>query len=539
MNIDETEIGSGTDPADDARALSDDLSKRARELRERARRLQQSSKNRIARTKDGSGAEPGRYGGPDVGARPVEVDGAGPAEVDGAHGAGVGGDGAAGPTEVDGAQGAERADRTEGWSHRADAAGNWTDGLTDRFRELYERSRKLDKRMDGPEVAASGGFTDDEGWMALALDAGERVRGRTSPNPWVGAVVVTADGTDWFAGATAPAGGDHAEIAALAAAGNRAAGGTLYVTLEPCAHHGRTPPCTDAIVAAGVRRVVVGMEDPDPLVSGAGIKALIGAGLDVVVGVGADSVTDQLAPYTHHRLTGRPWVVLKLAATLDGRTAAPDGTSQWLTGEAARADAHRLRSRSDAVLVGAGTVRLDDPSLTVRLPDGDPAARPGDQQPLRVVLGHAPSTAKAQPALEVEGDLGDVLDDLGRRGVLVLLVEGGATVAHAFHTAGLVDRYVIYLAPALFGGDDAQPLFAGPGAPTLSALWRGSVRSVTSLGGDLRVELSARQRPGPDGPDRLSGPTGHEADTAGSVEHEVDTAGSVDQRVDDRSGQRE
>jgi diaminohydroxyphosphoribosylaminopyrimidine deaminase/5-amino-6-(5-phosphoribosylamino)uracil reductase len=300
------------------------------------------------------------------------------------------------------------------------------------------------------------------------------------------------------------------------------------VTLEPCAHHGRTPPCTDAIVAAGIRRVVVGMQDPDPLVAGAGIKALVAAGLEVEVGVGADAVTDQLAPYVCHRLTGRPWVVLKLAATLDGRTAAPDGTSQWLTGDAARADAHRLRSRSDAVLVGAGTVRLDDPALTVRLPDDDPDARPADQQPLRVVLGHAPSEAKIHPAVELDGDLGDVLDELGGRGVLQLLVEGGATVAHAFHTAGLVDRYVIYLAPALFGGDDAVPLFTGPGAPTLSALWRGSVRSVTSLGGDIRVELSARQRPGPDGSDRLPGPTGHEV-----------SAGSVDRQVDDGAEQKE
>src|ERR1700722_2591267 len=361
-----------------------------------------------------------------------------------------------------------------------------------------------------------------------ALDLAARGWGATSPNPAVGAVVVR-DGEVVGRGFHTWAGLKHAEVIALEEAGDRARGSTLYVTLEPCAHHGRTPPCTDAVLAAGIRRVVVGMEDPDRLVAGAGIKALIGAGLDVVVGVDGDAVTDQFAPYTHHRMTGRPWVVLKLAATLDGRTAAPDGTSQWLTGESARADAHRLRSRSDAVLVGAGTVRLDDPALPVRLPDGDPAARPGDQQPLRVVLGHAPSDAKVHPALELEGDLGEVLDELGRRGVLQLLVEGGATVAHAFHAAGLVDQYVIYLAPALFGGDDAQPLFAGPGAPTLSALWRGSVRWVNSLDGDLRVELSARQRPGPDGPDRLPGPTGHEADTAGSVDHQVD----------DRSGQRE
>ncbi len=337
---------------------------------------------------------------------------------------------------------------------------------------------------------------DDERWMGLAIEAGDRVRGRTSPNPWVGAVVVPADDCESFTGATAPPGGPHAEIAAIAAAGERAAGATLYVTLEPCAHHGRTPPCTEAIVAAGIRRVVVGMKDPDRQVAGAGIAALTGAGLDVVVGVAADAVTEQLAPYACHRLTGRPWVVLKLAVTLDGRTAAPDGTSQWLTGVDARADAHRLRSRSDAVLVGAGTVRADDPALTVRLPPDDPDARTSGEQPLRVVLGHGPSEAKVHPALELEGDLGEVLDVLGRRGVIQLLVEGGPSVAHAFHAAGLVDRYVIYLAPALFGGDDAFPVFAGPGAPTLSALWRGSVQSVTSLGGDLRVELSSRQHPG-------------------------------------------
>ncbi len=330
--------------------------------------------------------------------------------------------------------------------------------------------------------------------MGVAVDAGERVRARTSPNPWVGAVIVTGDGAQ-FTGATAPPGGPHAEIAALSAAGDQARGGTLYVTLEPCAHQGRTGPCTDAIVAAGIRRVVVGMEDPDRLVAGAGIAALVDAGLDVEVGVGGDAVGEQLAPYVFHRRTGRPWVVLKLAATFDGRTAAPDGTSQWLTSEAARADVHRLRSRSDAVLVGAGTVRADDPTLTVRLPVTDGDALPADRQPLRVVLGHAPEEAKVRPAVEIQGDLGDVLDELGRRGVIHLLVEGGPTVAHAFHAAGLVDRYVLYLTPALFGGDDALPLFSGPGAPTLSAVWRGSVRSVTSLGSDLRVELSPRKHP--------------------------------------------
>src|SRR5258705_382058 len=206
-----------------------------------------------------------------------------------------------------------------------------------------------------------------------------------------------------------------------------------------------------------------------------------GAGMGVGGGLGADGVGAQLAPYFKHRRTGRPWVVLKLAATIDGRTAAPDGSSQWITGEPARADAHRLRAESDAVLVGAGTVRADDPSLTVRLADGP--------DPLRVVLGHAPVDAKVHPALELEGDLDAVLDDLGGRGVLQAMVEGGATVAGAFHRAGLVDRYVVYVAPALFGGDDARPMFAGAGAATIDDVWRGRILAVAQVGGDLRVEL--------------------------------------------------
>jgi len=341
--------------------------------------------------------------------------------------------------------------------------------------------------------------------MLRAVAAAEMVRGRTSPNPWVGAVVVpTASGhPDGYVGATAPIGGPHAEVTALTAAGPEAERATLYVTLEPCAHHGRTPPCTDAIIAAGIRRVVVGIEDPDRQVSGRGIAALRQAGIDVEVGVASNSVSGQLAAYIHHRRSGRPWVVLKLASTLDGRIAAPDGTSQWITGESARKDAHRLRARSDAVLVGAGTVRADNPLLTVRLPEDDPDHRSPGDQPLRVVLGHAPVGAAVQPALELEGDLGDVLDELGDRGVLQVLVEGGARVAHAFHSAGLVDSYVLYLAPALFGGDDARPLFAGPGAPTLDQLWRGTIRSTTNLGNDLRVELSPPVHRGRHGVDAL------------------------------------
>ncbi|HUR17448.1 MAG TPA: bifunctional diaminohydroxyphosphoribosylaminopyrimidine deaminase/5-amino-6-(5-phosphoribosylamino)uracil reductase RibD [Acidimicrobiales bacterium] len=329
---------------------------------------------------------------------------------------------------------------------------------------------------------------DDE-LMARAMALAAVVRSTTSPNPWVGCVVATPDGAT-FEGATQPPGGAHAEIVALAAAGDHAAGATLYSTLEPCAHHGRTPPCTDAILEAGISRVVVAVGDPDPLVEGKGLDQLRQAGVTVEVGLREQQVRLQLQPYLKHRTTGRPWVVLKLAATLDGRTAAPDGTSRWITGRSARDDAHRLRSESDAVLVGAGTVRADDPALTVRTDDPALTVRTVDgRRPQRVVLGTAGAGARVHPALELNGDLGDVLDDLGQRGILQLLVEGGAGVAHGFHTAGLVDRYVFYMAPALLGGDDGRPMFAGAGAPTIDDAWRGRIVEVTTLGPDLRIDL--------------------------------------------------
>lgn len=319
--------------------------------------------------------------------------------------------------------------------------------------------------------------------MRRAIELAAGVRSITSPNPWVGAVLVTTAGST-FDGATEPPGGRHAEVVALDAAGAAGAdvtGATMYSTLEPCAHHGRTPPCTDALIAAGLARVVVGIEDPDSHVAGQGVSALRGAGLRVDVGVCAELVQAQLAPYVKHRTTGRPWVLLKLAASLDGRTAAPDGSSAWITGAAARADAHRLRAESDAVIVGAGTVRTDDPALTVRDAEG--------VDPLRVVLGRAPSDARVHPCVELDGSLPEVLDELGRRGIVQAMVEGGATVAGAFHREGLVDRYVLYLAPALFGGDDARPLMAGPGAATIDDVWRGRITNVEQLGDDLRVEL--------------------------------------------------
>ncbi|CAN5830395.1 bifunctional diaminohydroxyphosphoribosylaminopyrimidine deaminase/5-amino-6-(5-phosphoribosylamino)uracil reductase RibD [soil metagenome] len=324
---------------------------------------------------------------------------------------------------------------------------------------------------------------DDDEAMGRALKAASSVRRSTSPNPWVGAVVETPGGA-LHVGATEPPGGAHAEMVALRAAGGSARGGTLWCTLEPCSHQGRTWPCADAIIDAGMVRVVVGLVDPDPLVAGEGLARLRGAGIEVIEGVRSPEVEDQLAPYLRHRRTGRPWVVLKLAASLDGRTAAPDGSSRWITGPEARADAHRLRAESDAIVVGAGTVRADDPALTVR--DG---AAAGEKEPLRVVLGHAPPGARVQPALEHHGPVADLLEELGRRGVLQVLFEGGATVAGEIHRAGLVDRYVVYLAPVLFGGDDGNPLLAGPGAGTIDDVWRGRITATTRLGPDLRLDL--------------------------------------------------
>ena len=327
---------------------------------------------------------------------------------------------------------------------------------------------------------------DDRERMAQAHALASAVRATTSPNPWVGCILETPDGRV-FEGATQPPPGPHAEAVALAAARGAGAdtdGATAWVTLEPCAHHGRTPPCADALLEAGVKRVVVGLEDPDPNVGGRGSARLREAGVEVVTGVHAEAIAAQLAPYLTHRRTGRPYVVLKLATSLDGRTAARDGSSRWITGEAARADSHRLRAESDAVLVGAGTVRADDPELTVR--------HVGGRDPLRVVLGTAPPGAKVHPCLELKGELRDVLDELGARGVLQLLVEGGPTTAAAFHREGLVDRYVLYVAPVLFGGDDGHGLFAGAGAATIADVWRGRITAVHRLGDDLRLDVEAR-----------------------------------------------
>ncbi len=329
----------------------------------------------------------------------------------------------------------------------------------------------------------------DEHFMGLAIQAAREARHRSAPNPWVGAVLVQSDGTV-VSGATQAYGGAHAEIMALHSA-SQTLDATVYTTLEPCNHTGRTGPCTEALINAGVARVVGAIQDPDPLVAGSGFERLRQGGVEVTVGVRAEEVDTQLRPYLHHRRTSRPWVVLKLATTLDGRVAAPDSTSKWITGRAARADVHHLRAVSDAIVVGAGTVRSDDPSLRVRhWPGGDRTVDPTEvSDPRRVVLGTAPSGAKVHPCLQWDRSLDELLDHLGDAGVVQLMVEGGPTVAHSFHKAGLVDEYVVYLAPALMGGDDGVPLFRGSGAATINEIWRARMQRILLLGDDVRIDM--------------------------------------------------
>lgn len=335
-----------------------------------------------------------------------------------------------------------------------------------------------------------------ESAMRVALSLGHDAAGSTSPNPPVGCVVLAADGTVAGTGHTQPPGGPHAEVQALRAAGSRAAGGTAVVTLEPCAHTGRTPPCTRALLAAGIGRVVFAVADPTPLASG-GADVLRAAGVAVEAGLLREEAgSGALEPWLHSVRTARPYVTWKYAATLDGRTAAADGSSRWITGPAARADVHALRATVDAVLVGSGTVLADDPHLTVRSPEGELAAR----QPVRVVLdrrGRVPAGARlhdgAAPTMLLDSpDPSSALGVLYERGIRHVLLEGGARLAGAFVAAGMVDRVVGYIAPALLGA--GRPALDGAGIDTIAGALRLCLADVTRLGEDVR--LTARPTKG-------------------------------------------
>ena len=358
---------------------------------------------------------------------------------------------------------------------------------------------------------------EDIRWMGRALELAGRGAGLTSPNPIVGAVLVAA-GRAAGEGFHARAGGSHAEVGALAQAGAAARGATLYVTLEPCNHRGRTPPCVEAIRTAGVKRVVIGTRDPNPRVPGGGADALAGTGVEVAMGCREREAIALNQVFITAARRGRPHVTLKWAATLDGATADSRRSSRWVTGTQARLEAHRLRSRADAVVVGIGTALADDPALDVRL------GSPWPREPFRVVVdsfARLPVTARLIEAgrperalvavtdaadaervggLEARGvtvlrcksqeghvDVTDLVSRLGGLDVSGILVEGGGTLASAFLEAGLVDRLVAFTAPMLLGGAASPRAVGGAGLLLPEAIRLEGV-AVRSVGADLMVE---------------------------------------------------
>jgi diaminohydroxyphosphoribosylaminopyrimidine deaminase / 5-amino-6-(5-phosphoribosylamino)uracil reductase len=314
--------------------------------------------------------------------------------------------------------------------------------------------------------------------LERALELAERGRGTTRPNPMVGAVVVR-DGEVVGEGWHERPGEPHAEAIALEAAGERARGATLYLTLEPCAHVGRTPPCADAVVAAGISRVVAALGDPDPRTNGRGFERLRAAGIEVEIAEGdlARQARRQNEAFLTWAAKGRPFVTYKAAMTLDGRLAAAGGDARWVSGEESRRRVHELRATSDAVAVGMGTARADKPRLDARDVD---AVR----QPRRLVFGQGPLPDGSDLEL-VSGPLGEELARLASEEVQSLLLEGGPTLAGAFLRAGLIDKLLLFVAPKLVGGDDAPPLFAGPGAHALADAILVGELEVERVGDDL------------------------------------------------------
>ena len=363
-------------------------------------------------------------------------------------------------------------------------------------------------------MSASRTTPEDDALMARALREGHK--GRPSPNPHVGAVVARG-GRILAVGHHARCGGPHAEVVALRRAGRRARGATLYVSFEPCNHHGRTPPCTEAIIAAGVARVVVGCSDPAPHVPGSRAR-LRAAGIAVEVGVRRAEAEALIADFTKWRVQGLPYVTLKAAVTLDGRIAARSGDSRWITSEAARRQAHRMRARADAVLVGVSTVLSDDPELSVRLVRGSDPLRVVLDSQLRTPLAsklvrgagrqttlifHGPSAGTGRrrrllqagvqlcqvPAARGGGlRLLPVLRELARRDVMRLLVEGGGRVHGAFLEAGLADRAAIFVAPRILADAGALPLAAGKRKSRIDQAFELHAPRVHRLGPDLLIE---------------------------------------------------
>ena len=352
---------------------------------------------------------------------------------------------------------------------------------------------------------------DDYRLMARALQLAEQGLWTTSPNPHVGCVLLR-DGEIVGEGWHEKAGEPHAEVHALRAAGERARGATAYVTLEPCSHTGRTPPCAEALIAAGVSRVVAAMSDPNPLVAGKGMAMLQAAGIETASGVLENEARDLNIGFVSRMTRGRPWLRLKAAASLDGKTALNNGVSQWITGADARRDGHRWRARACAILTGYGTVRDDDPSLTVREVETT-------RQPLRVIVDsrlETPATAKVLqggpvliaaavddpekaeilrstgaeivflPNSQGKVDLAALMKELGRRGINEVHAEAGSKLNGSLLRAGLIDEFLFYFAPCLIG-DDANGLFNLPALTTLAGKQALQIRDLRQIGPDIRL----------------------------------------------------
>jgi diaminohydroxyphosphoribosylaminopyrimidine deaminase/5-amino-6-(5-phosphoribosylamino)uracil reductase len=356
---------------------------------------------------------------------------------------------------------------------------------------------------------------DDKRWMKRTLRLAEKGRGRTSPNPMVGAVLVK-DGEKVGEGYHARAGENHAEIVALKTAGGEARGATLYINLEPCSHFGKTPPCAPALIEAGIKRVVVGMEDPNPLVKGRGLERLRTAGLEVEVGVFEEDCRKLNEAFIKYIQTKEPFVILKIASTLDGKIATQHGESRWITGEKSRRFVHRLRNESDGILVGIGTILKDDPLLTARVKAGrDPfriildsrlripeKAKVIEENPDKTILATTELAPKDKlKSLEKKGvralildtidgkiNLRSLLKRLGEMEMMSLLVEGGSEINGSFLTLGLVDKMFLFLSPKLLGGDQSPGIFGGRGMERLEDSVRFDQLRVKGVGEDFLFE---------------------------------------------------
>lgn len=356
----------------------------------------------------------------------------------------------------------------------------------------------------------------DQYYMNLALELAASARGKTNPNPLVGAMIVK-NGMIVGSGLHRKAGEPHAEVHAFRMAGDHAKDGTLYVTLEPCSHHGKTPPCAELVKSSGVKRVVIAMVDPNPLVAGKGINILKEAGIEVTVGVLEEEARLLNERFIHNMIAGRPFIISKVAMTLDGKLATYNGDSKWITGSEARESVHRIRNQVDGIMVGIGTILADNPELTTRLPEGG-------KNPIRIILDtklRTPLDAKVTkvtdeaktwivvgenadkekitlmtnlgveiitaPVNESGFDLNSMLEKLYEKGITDILLEGGSELNGAFLKGNLLDKYIVYIAPKMLGGHRSKTPFAGVDAESMAEAINLEFHSIEQIGRDLCI----------------------------------------------------